>query len=112
MTPPAPGPRVDLVGVHHGRKPSLRTTARVLYDDQNLYLALDCEDPDAWGNLKKHDDPIYTEEVVEVFLDANVDGKVRSSSRSRRTTSPSMPASPPAARIWRRRWPGNCWRPR
>ncbi|MBI3184742.1 MAG: carbohydrate-binding family 9-like protein [Myxococcales bacterium] len=68
-------PEVELVGSYDGRRPQLRTTARILWDDAHLYVAFDCEDPDAWGTLTAHDDAIYNEEVVEVFLDANADGK-------------------------------------
>lgn len=66
---------VELVGSFDGRKTELRTTARLAYDAANLYVAFESEDPDAWGTLKSHDQPIYNEEVVEVFLDANGDGK-------------------------------------
>lgn len=51
-----------------------KTTFRLTWDDAFLYVAFDCEDPDVWGTLLKKDDPIYNEEVVEVFLDANGDG--------------------------------------
>ncbi len=68
-------PSVELVGSFDGRKMKLRTTARLVWDEHNLYVAFDCEDPDAWGTLEKHDDPIYNEEVVEVFIDANGDGR-------------------------------------
>jgi hypothetical protein len=66
---------VELVRSLDGGKPSLRTLARLAYDDQNLYLSFDCEDPDVWGTLLQRDDPIYNEEVVEVFIDADADGK-------------------------------------
>lgn len=66
---------VQLAGSFDGRKPTLTTTARLLYDDQSLYVAFDVEDPDVWGTLRERDDPIYTQEAVEVFLDANGDGK-------------------------------------
>ena len=52
-----------------------KTTARVLYDDKFLYVAFDCEDPDVWGTLLKKDDSIYNEDAVEIFIDANGDGK-------------------------------------
>jgi hypothetical protein len=65
----------ELVGSFDGRKTSLRTTVRLLWDDQNLYVGFDSEDPDVWGTLMKHDDAIYNEECVEVFLDANADGR-------------------------------------
>ncbi|MCI0571845.1 MAG: carbohydrate-binding family 9-like protein [Myxococcaceae bacterium] len=66
---------VQLKGSFDGREPALRTTARLLYDAEHLYVAFDVEDPDVWGTLKQRDDPIYNEEVVELFLDANADGR-------------------------------------
>ena len=51
------------------------TTAKLLYDDEFLYVAFDCHDEDVWGTLLKKDDPIYGEEVVEIFLDADGDGR-------------------------------------
>ncbi|MDC0715009.1 carbohydrate-binding family 9-like protein [Stigmatella sp. ncwal1] len=66
---------VVLRGSFDGRSASLRTEARMLYDEANLYVAFDVEDPDVWGTLLTRDAPIYEQEVVEVFLDANADGK-------------------------------------
>ncbi len=68
-------PVVVLRGSFDGREAPLRTEARLTYDDQNLYVAFDVEDPDVWGTLLKDDEPLYTQEVVEVFLDANADGR-------------------------------------
>lgn len=67
--------QVELAASYDGRPAQRKTRARMLWDDANLYLAFDCEDPDVWGSLRSKDDPIYNEEVVEVFLDANGDGK-------------------------------------
>ncbi len=66
---------VELVGSFDGRKPATRTTARLLYDDQAVYAAFDCEDADVWGTLLNRDESIYTQEVVELFIDANGDGR-------------------------------------
>ncbi|MCP3103197.1 carbohydrate-binding family 9-like protein [Myxococcus sp. K15C18031901] len=66
---------VVLRGSFDGREPRLRTEARIVRDDEFLYVAFDSEDPDIWGTLRKRDDPIYEQEVVEVFLDANADGR-------------------------------------
>ncbi|HYO72677.1 MAG TPA: carbohydrate-binding family 9-like protein [Archangium sp.] len=66
---------VVLRGSFDGRQPSLRTEARLTYDDQGLYVAFDVEDPDVWGTLRERDAPIYEQEVVEIFLDANADGR-------------------------------------
>jgi len=66
---------VELHASFDGRPVQRRTVARLLYDDANLYVAFDSEDPDVWGTLYKRDDAIYNQEVVEIFLDANGDGK-------------------------------------
>lgn len=66
---------VVLRGSFDGRPASLRTEARLTYDDQNLYVAFDVEDPDIWGTYRNRDESIYEQEVVEIFLDANADGR-------------------------------------
>jgi hypothetical protein len=66
---------VVLRGSFDGRQPSLRTEARLAYDGEHLYVAFDVEDPDVWGTLRDRDAPIYEQEVVEIFLDANADGR-------------------------------------
>jgi hypothetical protein len=66
---------VVLRGSFDGQPASLRTEARLVYDDTSLYVSFSVEDPDLWGTLRKRDDPIYEQEVVEVFLDANADGR-------------------------------------
>jgi len=45
-----------------------QTRARVCYDAQALYVHFDCDDRDIWGTCTQRNDPIYDEEVVEVFL--------------------------------------------
>lgn len=66
---------VELVQSFDGRRTVRRTVARLVRDDQALYVAFDCEDPDVWGTYLKRDDPLYGEEVVEIFLDADGDGR-------------------------------------
>ena len=68
-------PEVTLHSSMDGSPVTKKTTARVLYEDKFLYVAFDCEDNDVWGSLLKKDDPIYNEDAVEIFLDANGDGK-------------------------------------
>lgn len=60
---------------HDGGSPRYRTEARLVWDDQFLYVSFDAEDEDVWAKLEKKDDPIYGEEVVEIFIDADGDGK-------------------------------------
>ena len=50
-------------------------SAKVLWDDQNLYVAFDFADTDIWGSLEKHDDKIYTQEAAEMFIDPDGDGR-------------------------------------
>lgn len=66
---------VVLRGSFDGAHPRLRTELRMLYDRDFLYAAFDCEDPDVWGTLLERDQPLYTQEVVELFVDADGDGR-------------------------------------
>ena len=53
----------------HGRSlPRQAVSARVGADAQALYVRFDCDDSEPWGTMRQRDDPIYEEEVVEVFL--------------------------------------------
>src|SRR5262249_39885251 len=49
----------------------LITEARVLYDDQYIYFAFRAVDRNIWATMKRRDDHLWLEEVVEVFLQAN-----------------------------------------
>jgi hypothetical protein len=49
--------------------------AKLLWDDKNLYVAFINEDQDIWTTLDKHDDKLWTQEAVEMFIDADGDGK-------------------------------------
>ncbi|MEA1996791.1 MAG: carbohydrate-binding family 9-like protein [Gemmatimonadota bacterium] len=62
-------PAVELVDCVTGNKPRYPTTARMLYDSEWLYVGFHCRDPDIWGTMTGHDEPIYNEEVVEIFID-------------------------------------------
>ncbi|MAO82940.1 MAG: hypothetical protein CMH50_03525 [Myxococcales bacterium] len=64
------GPFDHYDGNGHGR---YRTTAKVLWDDQALYLAFHCPDPDIHSPYTERDDPIYESEAVEIFLDPDGD---------------------------------------
>jgi hypothetical protein len=59
---------VTLTYADTGKPMRFTTTARVLYNQRYLYVAMTCEDDYAWGTLTKHDDNIFMEECVEVFL--------------------------------------------
>ena len=68
-------PAVELVLADSGGTPRQRTTARLLWDNDYLYVAFHCEDSDIWGITTKRDQEIYNQEVVEVFVDADCDGR-------------------------------------
>lgn len=52
-----------------GSGPAIQqTVARVGYDPQALYVRYDCDDRDIWGTYTQRDEPIYDEEVVEIFF--------------------------------------------
>jgi hypothetical protein len=65
---------IYLIRTDTGKAPRYPTTAKVLWDDRFLYVGFYCADPDIWGTITEHDGPMYDEEVVEVFIDANQDG--------------------------------------
>lgn len=51
------------------------TRARMLWDDEALYIAFACSDPDMWALYTQEDDPMWSEEVVEAFIDPDGDGR-------------------------------------
>ena len=58
-----------------GQPVDQKTEAKVLWDDKTLYVAFDVEDKDIWTTLDKRDEKLYSQEAVEVFIDADGDGK-------------------------------------
>ena len=51
------------------------TEATVAWDDRNLYVAFVCTDENPWGTMDTRDSRLWEQEVVEVFLDPDGDGK-------------------------------------
>jgi hypothetical protein len=47
-----------------------QTRVRLCQDEEMLYVHFDCDDEDIWGAFTERDDPIYDEEVVELFIAA------------------------------------------
>jgi len=62
--PPLP----PLLLVDGGGAPAQATVVRLCRDEEALHVRFDCEDRDAWGTYRKRDEPLWQEEVVEVFL--------------------------------------------
>jgi hypothetical protein len=66
--------RTGAFGAADGKgSPIFRTEAMLLWDDANLYVGFEVEDPDVWSGYARNDEPIYNEEVVEFFANPNDD---------------------------------------
>jgi hypothetical protein len=69
---PSTGPFVDTMT---GNPAGVATEAKLLWDNQNLYFAFENADTDVWGTLTERDAKLWTQEAVEVMLDADGNGK-------------------------------------
>ena len=56
-----------------GSRPRFETSARLLWDDKYLYVGFACEDRQIYATMTERDAPLWDEEVVEIFVDANRD---------------------------------------
>ncbi len=61
-------PMSPLVHSNGAGLPVEATEVRACWDDRALYVAFACKDADIWARYENRDDPLYDEEVVEVFL--------------------------------------------
>ncbi len=62
----------DIEGASKAR-PRFRTHAKLLWDDEYLYVGAELEEPDVWGTLTNHDSVIFRDNDFEVFIDPNGD---------------------------------------
>lgn len=58
-----------------GPEPKGPTSAKITWDDQHLYLFVSADDDDVSSSFTKHDEPIWKADVIEVFIDADGNGK-------------------------------------
>ncbi len=56
-----------------GLETNLKTQSKILWDDNFLYIAFICEDPDVWGTFENRDDYLWNGEVVEILCDPDDD---------------------------------------
>jgi len=54
-------------------KPRFRTRAKMLWDDNNFYVAAQLEEPHVWGTNTQHDAVIFNDNDFEVFIDPDSD---------------------------------------
>src|SRR5262245_20412366 len=65
-------PFVDIEGDKQP-PPRFRTRMKMLWDDEQLYIAAELEEPHVWATLTKHDSVIFQDDDFEVFLDPDGD---------------------------------------
>ncbi len=54
-------------------EPEYGTAVRLQANRTHLYVRFDCHDEDIWWTLTQRDDPLYDEEVVEIFIAPGAD---------------------------------------
>lgn len=54
-------------------EPKLKTRAKLLWDDKNLYIGAEIEEPHVWAYLKQRDTVIFYDNDFEVFIDPDQD---------------------------------------
>lgn len=65
---PDAGPFVDN---RDGSPSPYETQAKMLWDEEFLYFAFRCVDENIWATMERRDQHLWTEEVVEVFVQAD-----------------------------------------
>jgi len=60
---------VELCKTISGQPPLQRTRLQIAWDERELRVLFCVEDTYVWATLSERGDPLYEEEVVEVFLD-------------------------------------------
>ena len=63
----------DIRGVEFDPQPQYRTRAKMLWDDDYLYIAAELEEPDIWANITDRDATMYWDNDFEVFIDPDND---------------------------------------
>ncbi len=64
---------VDILG-NDSPIPPLRTRAKLVWDQEHLFVAAELEEPHLWATLLERDAIIYRDDDFEVFLDPDGDG--------------------------------------
>ena len=65
----------DFADIEGGKKaiPRFRTRAKMLWDNDYLYVFAELSEPHIWANLKQHDTVIFYDNDFEVFIDPDGD---------------------------------------
>lgn len=62
---------IPLKEVVTGKTPSLMTNVKACWTEDDIWFCFECEDDHIVSSMTNHDDPLYLEDVVEVFIDEN-----------------------------------------
>ncbi|HUH03208.1 MAG TPA: carbohydrate-binding family 9-like protein [Kofleriaceae bacterium] len=65
----------DFTFAEGGPTDGQKTSAKLLYDDEHLYVFVQVQDKDVASQYTKNDDPMWKEDVVEIFIDADKSGQ-------------------------------------
>ena len=66
----------DFTDLFHPERPVAQlTTAKMMWDDKYLYVAFEAVDNDVYATMTNFDDFIFMEEVVEVYIDPEGQGR-------------------------------------
>jgi hypothetical protein len=61
----------ELVTAEGSADPVGKAIAKLTWDDQFLYAFVSVTDSDVWSEYKNHDDPLWKQDCVELFIDAD-----------------------------------------
>jgi hypothetical protein len=61
----------EFAAAEGSREPNGKTTAKLLWDDENLYVYASILDTDIYSEFTQQDDPLWKADCVEVFIDAD-----------------------------------------
>lgn len=64
---------VDIRGYDFDPAPKYATRAKMLYDDKNMYIAIEMVEPHIWATLTERDTTIYLDNDIELFIDPDGD---------------------------------------
>lgn len=64
----------DIQGSRRPVEPAYPTRAKMMWDDNYLYIAAEMVEPHIWATMTKRDDVIYYDNDIEVFIDPDGDG--------------------------------------
>ncbi|QGQ97400.1 hypothetical protein EHS13_22190 [Paenibacillus psychroresistens] len=68
-------PAIELVETANGEQPRLKTKVKACWNKDFVCFRFECEDDYIVANFQHRDEPLYLEDVVEVFIDEVGDGR-------------------------------------